>query len=105
MSEPRPKIVRDKLKKQRSQIQNIVNHFSRDVFKTIRQLPDAEILKATQEANPETLLYFRKALVQQTKKSILERKDQEQLILLYAAIVWHQRLDHDRQIAILEEWG
>lgn len=57
-------------------------------------------LNSADDCSVENLLAQRKALVSAVEEGMLERKDQETKIGLFAALIWFNRLEEDRKARI-----
>jgi hypothetical protein len=89
---------------EKKKAEKVIRNFADVLYKRF-QLKQREGRTGWDNPDPENLLYLRKQLVKNIKEGMLERKDQEEDIALLACFIWFNRLEHEKKLAIEQEWG
>jgi len=106
MSRTRPKVTHSSRNKEVSKLTKIMTSFTQAALGFAKSAAGAGTLPDPLfSVEGGELLKQRKRLAQALKQGMLERKDKELEIAIFAALVWYNRLEQKRQRDILEEWG
>ena len=103
--EPVPVIRSSVNRKDAKKVESIIDHFSKFMkSRAIRLMAEDKVKPLPERPTTEDLLNARRSLVSAVEAGMLERKDQEEIIGILAAIVWFMRQEEDRQNSILRMW-
>lgn len=96
------RIIHTTVQKDRKKLRVIVQSFAQKMAERINSFKniDPKIFEHTDE----TLLKYRKELVDSVKKGMLERKDLELEIAITSAVIWFMRLSKDEQDRVTNLW-
>jgi hypothetical protein len=87
-------------------VKRIVKAFAEEMSNRVRNLmTTGDVLAMPKAPTMDDLLVLRSALVRSVEAGMLERKDQEEIVGLLAALVWFARQKEDKQYQILQHWG
>lgn len=85
--------------------EHIIDEFAKDMKMRIKKMINSGEVSTLIGPNLASLLDQRNALVNAVKKGMLERKDQEEVIGILAAMIWFNRQEEQRQAEIIATWG
>jgi len=83
--------------------EKVIDEFAKFMKMRVKKMLGEKSQKPLIEPTLENLLDQRRALVRAVEEGMLERKDQEEIIGILAAMIWFNRLEESEQ-ANITEW-
>ena len=101
-----PKVTHSTRNKDVNKFANILGAFTDTIAAYVRSPLSVDTIPSTMfSVEGPDLLQLRKQLRDTIKDGMLKRKDKEIEIAILACLVWFNRLERERKLKILEEWG